>query len=155
MANETLTILEEGNLLTITNISANADGGTYFCVIFNEAGYDVAMGTLYVTPRIIVEPEDIKTDVNEVVYFECIAESFPFPMYQWERFIDGEAITQSGETSTQLLFNPVYYDNSGVYRCVVSAELDISTNTTVSRNATLYGEFVISFNFTSTHYFSS
>ena len=135
--NATLTM---NPVLNRTDITAPEDGGEYICIAVNDAGVGLSTSTLYVLPEFLEEPQDIKTDDGDVVYFTCLAESFPFPAYQWERLVNGQFEIVSGENGTVLLFDPVSYTDAGVYRCVVTNTINNTLNTIESQNATLFGK---------------
>ena len=127
-------------VLNVTNITAPENGGEYICIAVNEAGAGLSTSTLYVIPEFLQEPQDIETEDGVVESFMCVAESFPFPVYQWERLVNGEFEVVSGENETVLLFNPVRYADAGVYRCVVTNTINNTLNSIESQNATLFGK---------------
>jgi len=135
-------ILTMDPVLNLTNITAPENGGEYICVAVNDAGAGLSTSTLYVVPEFIEEPQDIKTENGSVESFSCLAESFPFPEYQWERYVNGQYEALSGEDGTVLEFDPVSYTDAGVYRCVVTNTINNTLNTIVSQNATLYGKIM-------------
>ena len=137
-----MTFVSRGQVLTISDVNATLHGGTYFCVVLNDAGYDVATGVLFVTVTFTQQPTDIKTTVNMNVEFTCEAQSFPHPSYSWERLIDGGFVNEERGNTTTLSFMPVSYSDAGVYRCVATSSNGSEVISTLgSDNATLYGEF--------------
>ena len=139
-----MTFVSRGQLLTISDVNAALHGGTYFCIVLNDAGYDVATGVLYVTVKFTQQPTDIKTIVNMNVEFTCEAQSFPHPSYSWERLIDGGFVNEEHGNTTTLSFMPVSYSDAGVYRCVATSSNGSEVISTLgSYNATLYGELNI------------
>ena len=134
----------ERQLLTISDVNATLHGGTYFCVVLNDAGYDVGTGVLFVTVTFTQQPTDIKTTVNMNVEFTCEAQSFPHPSYSWERLMDGGFVSDERGNMTTLPFMPVSYSDAGVYRCVATSSNGSEVISTLgSDNATLYGELNI------------
>ena len=127
-------------VLNLINITAPENGGEYICIAVNEAGAGLSTSTLYVIPEFLQEPQDIKTEDGVVESFTCVAESFPFPVYQWERLVNGEFEVVSDENRTVLLFSHVGYSDAGVYRCVVTNTINNTLNTIESQNATLFGK---------------
>ena len=133
-------ILENGTILFIESINATLNGGSYECVVINEAGLGRNDTTLYVRPVITEQPMDVETEVDNIVTQICIADSFPAPEYQWEMMnrTSGEFEQIDGETNTTLVFNYIGYDDYGRYRCVVSVPFLGSTIT--SDNVTITGK---------------
>ena len=136
------TTLSTGPNLTISSINATQDGGMYTCVVVNQAGQDSANVTLYVRPLIVDQPQDQFTRQGETVTLSCRADSFPSPLYQWEKFnTTSESYYQlSGETNRTLEFSSVEFDDFGDYRCVATAPVIGDTDT--SDNATITGKCV-------------
>ena len=104
-----LTTISTGPNLTISSINATQDGGMYTCVVVNQAGQDSANVTLYVRPLIVDQPQDQFTRQGETVTLSCRADSFPSPLYQWEKFnTTSESYYQlPGETNRTLEFRSV------------------------------------------------
>ena len=78
--------ISTGPNLTISSINATQDGGMYTCVVVNQAGQDSANVTLYVRPLIVEQPQDQFTRQGDSVTLSCRADSFPSPLYQWEKY---------------------------------------------------------------------
>ena len=119
-------ILENGTTtLVIESINATLNGGSYECVVINEAGLGRNDTTLYVRPVITEQPMDVETKVDNIVILTCIADSFPAPEYQWEMMnrTSGEFEPIDGETNTTLVFDPIDYDDYGTYRCNVTTSI--------------------------------
>ena len=129
--------ISSGPNLTISSINATQDGGMYTCVVVNQAGQDSANVTLYVRPLIVDQPQDQFTRQGDSVTLSCHADSFPSPLYQWEKYnTTSESYYQlPGETNLTLEFSSVEFDDLGDYRCVATApvigDIDISDNTTI------------------------
>ena len=139
-----MTFVSRGQILTISDVNATLHGGTYFCIVLNDAGYDVTTGVLFVTVAFTQQPTDIKTTVNMNVEFTCEAQSSPTPSYSWERLIDGGFVKDEHGNMTTLSFMPVSYNDAGVYRCVATSNNGSEVISTLgSDNATLYGELNI------------
>ena len=128
-------ILENGTILFIESINATLNGGSYECVVINEAGLGRNDTTLYVTPVITQQPMDVETLANLTVTLTCIADSFPAPVYQWEmNRTSGEFEQIDGETNTTLVFDSIDYEQYGTYRCVVNTpviEASVTSNSAV------------------------
>ncbi len=110
------------------------DGGTYTCVISNEAGSATATTGLLIVPEILSQPFNITTSAGVTRSLTCLAVGFPEPTYHWEKLMDGNRdllnMSAGGPglmdvfgvlnvTSRELNFDPVGYEDFGVYRCVV------------------------------------
>ena len=132
--------LSLSDLLTIPLVNATEDGGNYTCVVANEAGQGSASATLNVRPLIIQQPQQSSlTSEGQNVTLSCLADSFPRPRYQWEKFNTTSQTFDEvfGETNSTLVFSPVEFDNFGDYRCVATAPVineDVESN-----NATVTG----------------
>ena len=113
--------VENGTILFIESINGTLNGGSYECVVTNEAGLGRNSATLYVRPVITQQPMDIETEADNIVTLTCIVDSFPAPEYQWEMMnrITGEFEPIDEETNTTLVFDSIDYEQYGRYRCVV------------------------------------
>ena len=103
--------------LTVANISAS-EGGSYTCVVSNAAGDDSETATLYVQPYILIQPDDIFATLGSEVNFNCEAESFPDPEYQWMNADTGAIV---GNDSV-LDFPSADFRDEGRYVCAVTAD---------------------------------
>ena len=132
--------ISTGPNLTISSINATQDGGMYTCVVVNQAGQDSANVTLYVRPLIVDQPQDQFTRQGDSVTLSCRADSFPSPLYQWEKYnTTSESYYQlPGETNRTLEIISVEFDDFGDYRCVAIAP--VIGDTDRSDNATITGE---------------
>ena len=133
-------VLTMNPVFDLNNITAPENGGEYICIAVNDAGIGLSTSTLYVIPEFLQEPQEIKIEVGVDESFTCEAESFPFPVYQWERLVNGEIEVVSGEDGTVLLFTPATYADAGVYRCVVTNTINNTLNSIESQNAILFGK---------------
>ena len=129
-----------GSNLSIDNVNATEDGGSYSCFVFNTAGADLEIGELFVNPVVTIPPRSVLTNASERVRLTCFGDSFDPPQYQWE-FMNRN--TQQfepieGENSTELVFDSIDFDEYGMYQCVVSAIVIDSA-----------GQYLISVNVTS------
>ena len=119
---------ETDTTLIVSNISA-MNGGNYTCVVSNAADNDSATAVLHVEPIIVTQPTDILTRNGTVVSFTCAAESFPNPVYQWEKYNETTATFDTVMDGPVLQFTPAVFGDEGNYRCVASLQ-------GTSRNAT-------------------
>ena len=117
-------ILINSSSLTIDSVNGTNDGGSYTCLVINEAGVGREDTILYVRPVITEQPMDVNAENGSRVVLTCIANSFPEPEYQWERLNSSghfEPIYQ--ETEITLVFDPVKFSDVGTYRCVVTTPI--------------------------------
>ena len=135
---------ETDSILNRTNIAANEDGGTYTCVVSNDAGSGMDSATVNVMLVITENPTSFSTSVSQNQQFVCNATGFPEPTFQW--FKEGGNLTGnfSGEDTSVLRFTPVQFGDEGDYYCQVTSGNTILNSSVV----TLGGEF---FYYRSTH----
>ena len=109
-------------ILNLYDITAPEDGGTYDCVVLNEAGFGYASGILFLVPEFVVHPEDMLAAEGDAFNLTCLAESFPYPSYQWQMMDSTtmEYVDITGETNTYLQFPNVTFNDLGRYRCVAT-----------------------------------
>ena len=107
---------ETMEMLNLPDVDAST-GGIYTCVVANAAGNDADSTFLFIAPYFIIEPVSEETQNGSSVTFQCVAEAFPSPSYQWAR-TDGAPIREDVVTTTILLnFSPVVFGNEGDYYC--------------------------------------
>ena len=118
-------VVTNSSQLSITDTTGVDDGGVYTCIVINEAGYDTASITLYVSPVILLDPMDLFVEYGNTVNLTCEADSHPSPMYQWEKLNRTTDIFEAieEETTTTLLFPSIEYESYGRYRCVVTTPI--------------------------------
>ena len=114
----TVTVVGTKPFLEIMSVNAS-HGGSYQCVVFNNAGFETVDTNLSVAPLFIVQPQSIDRKVNEYTNLTCEAVSFPNPYYQWQRYIDGQ-FENISDANTSMLMLQVASDSYGLYRCVAS-----------------------------------
>lgn len=108
--------------LTVTGVNASQHGGEYACVVSNAAGNGSDTGTLNVAPVIIVQPvPTLPTSSGHTAVLNCVAQSFPSPVYHWEKLTNNQLSTVSNSNSSILVFNPVMFGNEGLYQCVAES----------------------------------
>ena len=124
--------------LELRNVNAS-HGGSYICVVINDAGFGLANTIVYIRTYFIEQPaENIFAKNLDPVTLTCGAESFPEPTFQWEKLNSSGYFQElPGETNSTLVFSSVGYNDFGNYQCVVrTAVLDI---TLISNTSTLHG----------------
>ena len=113
--------------LALFDITGENVGGVYTCIVINKAGYGTSSVTLalYVSPVIILDPEDQFVEYGDSVNITCEAESYPSPTYQWEKMDRITAIFEEleGETDRTIVFPSVKFEDYGRYRCVVTTPI--------------------------------
>ncbi len=120
------TVVGSEDKLFIDSINAPMHGGEYICVVMNDAGIGIATTVLNVPVEFVTHPQSINTTINSVFNLTCIAEAFPSPTIQWEKN-DSNTGVQSGligENMTYLEFDPVEYDEFGLYKCRAYNEIN-------------------------------
>lgn len=135
---------------------AISDAGEYTCTVSNNAGQGNATTVLFLEPRIVSRPSDIRTRVNDSVRFTCTAEGFPPPTITWE-CIDCEELELGSGISSGIfdvsLSHPstgvvigtlellsVSYSDYGQYSCLVNSTV-ATRNFAIQSTATLSGRF--------------
>lgn len=103
-------------VLELESVNAS-DGGSYECVVANNAGFEIVEANLSVAPVFVEQPFDRNGVINEMVEFTCQAVSFPYPYYQWQRYAQGQFEDISGADASVLTFT-VASDSFGLYRCM-------------------------------------
>ena len=127
-----------GQELVLENVNAS-HGGSYDCVVINDAGFEVVSTIVYIRPYFIEENvKNVYTETMVPVTLTCGAESFPDSTFQWEKMNSSGYFQEiSGETNSTLVFSSVGYNDFGNYQCVArTSVLDI---TLISNTSTLHG----------------
>ena len=126
--------------LTISTINATEDGGSYECVVINDAGFGVATANLYVRPIIVEDPVDMEPNTGDNITLSCRAESFPYPEYRWEMMNPDTNMFENmpGAISNVLELNMIQFSDFGMYRCCANAPT--INEEMCSNNATVTGE---------------
>ncbi len=105
--------------------SAQMTGGDYSCIAINEAGYDNATVTLYISLQIVQQPISQFAQNGDSITLTCIADSFPAPTYQWEkRNMSTDTFEPIfGATDSNLVLMSTEHDDYGEYHCVVTTPI--------------------------------
>ena len=111
--------------LQITSVSAPLHGGEYTCVVMNAAGMQLESSVLYVPTEFVTHPESINVTARSNFSLTCIAEGYPYPIYQWQKMNRTNGVFEdiAGEEGTILQFNDTDYADFGMYRCVAYNEI--------------------------------
>ena len=120
--------------LDLSSVNAS-HGGSYECIITNDAGFEALSTNVFVRPYFVEQPAaNVYTETGQNVTLDCNAESFPPPTFQWEKKDDnGNFVALSGETGRYLVYISVTAGAFGEYRCVVrTQELDSTITSDVS-----------------------
>ena len=127
-------IIGNDSMLEVMDIDASS-GGNYTCTVSNAAGSGSASTTLYVAPYIVTPLEEQTLTTNgSNVNISCDADGFPSPTVSWVDMENAEVVNTS-----LLEFSPVVFGDEGLYRCVVTAEIN-GTSFTATDNTTLVGK---------------
>ena len=131
--------------LTIASVTAPMHGGTYDCIVINDAGTEFDSGTLYVHPTIVQDPVDTLAEAGTTISLTCLAESFPFPTYQWQMMDRDSGLYENlaGETESILTLSPVQFNDYGRYRCVATNVIDGIERTVNSSSALVTGKLTL------------
>ena len=134
-------IIGNDSMLEVMDIDASS-GGNYTCTVSNAAGSGSASTTLYVAPYIVTPLEEQTLITNgSNVNISCDADGFPSPAVSWVDMTNAEVVNTS-----LLEFYPIVFGDEGLYRCVVTAEIN-GMNFTAIDNTTLVGKQRTSINF--------
>ena len=125
-------------VLPVSPVTAAADGGSYECVVINDAGTGVAVTNLYVRPLIMEHPIDRSASTGDNITLSCRAESFPYPEYHWEKLNNSMFERVPGADSNMLELNTIEFNDFGTYRCCATAPQ--INERACSNNATVTGE---------------
>ncbi len=125
--------------LRFENFTGEENGGRYFSVIMNDAGFEVIVRNVYMLPLFVKEPEDIITEVNETVVLSVAVDGSPFPSIQWQKLENGLFTDLNGQNQPLLMIESVNYTDAGVYRCVLTSTINSTVHTTISKETTVSG----------------
>ncbi|XP_065904165.1 hemicentin-1-like isoform X3 [Dysidea avara] len=106
-------IVINGNQLTVNRVTYLL-GGTYTCIVSNEAGEGRDSSDLFVNPVIIIHPVSQSAQVGQTVTFNCVAGAYPSPSYSWSTPDTNIFVTSSIMISTT-------YSSFGNYTCTASS----------------------------------
>ena len=138
-------VVSKDHTLSIASVNITVTG-FYSCIAFNDAGVGVDISTLYMTPLIIKHPQSSVAKIEDGLNLTCMAQSFPSPTYQWQKFNETTSqfvdISSNGNNSI-LKLNPVGSDGYGQYRCVASIFVKGITNSTFSDVARISSGIVV------------
>ena len=126
--------------LDILDVDASEDGGEYDCIVSNEVGIGRATAILYVEPYFTLQPADAAVSEGASATLTCMAESFPYPTYKWQKLQGSMFVDVADETDTLTVH--VGNDSCEVYRCVATTVILGSTSSIYSNKATVCGEFI-------------
>ena len=115
------TAVSNTTILSLDEVIGSS-GGVYTCIAINEAGSDNATVTLYVSPEILQDPENVYVQDGDTVTLNYEADSFPSPYYQWEIMNVSSGVFEPiyWEMNNTLVFDPIDYEDYGTYRCEVT-----------------------------------
>ena len=128
--------------LDIMAVDATEHGGEYDCIVSNEAGIGRATAILYVEPYFTLQPVDVLANIGETVTFTCMAESFPYPSYQWQKRQESVFVNILNEDDNTLTID-VSSDSHGVYHCAATNVILGRELTVTSSPAILHGKPVL------------
>lgn len=123
-------LIEDGSL--IIRDALITDTGVYFCNATNKFGYDTRNTTVNVKRKTQIQTKPIRQDIRRgsTASFRCVATTDSSLTQQIDWFKDGQLISYSGRFSKDSLDQNtlkivnVQFDDSGIYTCRASTELD-------------------------------
>ena len=97
------------------------------------------MVSCLLTQFITIPPSDVLANEGDRVSLTCFADSFEAPNYQWEfrNRTTRQFELLEGENRTELLLDPIEYEEYGMYRCNVTATVSDGNEATVSSEPAL------------------
>ena len=123
--------------LPVSDVTA-ADGGSYTCLVENEAGVSEATAVLSVPLYISGEQVGLNTSNGSMENITCMIEGFPIT-YVWEKMGEVNVSDSSANGSGSMMmpevtyspvlmgrileFNPILFGAEGVYRCVAIGDV--------------------------------
>lgn len=111
-------------ILIISSVSAPQHGGTYTCIASNAAGSTNISTNLFVSPRFLIKPQDVRTEIGFNESLTCEVESYPVPSYSWTK--EGSLVSPS---DYRYPFYPVEFGDEGEYTCTaVSNSLSLDSS---------------------------
>ena len=125
--------------LHFENFTGKENGGRYFSVVMNDAGFEVIVRNVYILPLFVKEPDDIITKVNETIVLSVAVDGSPFPSIQWQKLENGLFKDLYGQNQPLFVIESVNYTDAGVYRCVLTSTINSTVRTTISKETTVSG----------------
>ena len=121
LLNDTSLIVGNEQTLVLTNINASF-GGSYDCLVINDAGYGIDSSILFVVPEFVTHPQNVELEQMQTLTLTCEAEAFPSPSIKWEKMNRTNGIYEAifGENITVFTISSVAFNDFGMYRCVAS-----------------------------------
>ena len=124
-----------------TLLSNHSLGGTYTCIVTNEAGSDNASAIVFIRP--VVLPEVVIASNGDLVILICQVQAYPSSIIRWEKENSMGIFEAVNRSESTLTFRPPAVRDEGVYRCVASVEgQSDKISTTVSRITGNNNEFI-------------
>ena len=97
-------------------------GGTYSCVVLNDAGEHNASTHLFVAPYFLEQPvEGVFTSAGSTFNISCVAAAFPDPEYLWAREEGGEIRMENLVNESIFTITSIQYGEEGNYYCNVTS----------------------------------
>ena len=138
-ANGSDLIGENATNLTLPDIMAST-GGTYSCVVSNDAGNHSASTYLFVSPYFLEQPvESVHTSNGSTFNISCVAEAFPEPEYRWGHEDGRDIRMEILVNTTVFVISRIQFGDEGNYYCNITS----NNNGIVSRSALISGMSVM------------
>ena len=121
LLNDTSLIISKNQTLVLYNINGSF-GGTYDCLIINNAGFGIDSSILFIIPEIVVHPQRKNLERMQTLILNCEVDGFPFPHIQWEKKNRKSGIYEKTPCVdvTVFIISSVNFSDLGMYRCVAS-----------------------------------
>ena len=121
LLNNTSLIISKNQTLVLYNINGSF-GGTYDCLIINNAGFGIDSSILFIIPEFVVHPQDKELKQMQTLRLKCEVEGFPFPYIQWEKKNRETGIYEETPCVdvTEFFISSVAFSDFGMYRCVAT-----------------------------------
>ena len=118
-------------VLKLANLNASY-GGNYTCTVNNAAGSDSVDTTLFIEPYVVTPLDEIIITVSgSNKNISCDTAGFPSPDMKWV-----DSTNKEISDSPLLEFSPATFGDEGLYRCVITAEIN-------GMNFTVIGETLL------------
>ncbi len=117
-------IVANSPVLMISDVQLG-DAGIYACVSDNVIVTVIEPVTLYIQPNVTNTLIEMFVEDGDRVVFPCMATGFPTPTYHWEILNTTTSMFEiiPNENMSQLVIDPVAFDDFGRYRCVATVAL--------------------------------
>ena len=113
------------------------DGGTYYCLAKNDIGSSDELSTTF---EVLYPPTNVRTQPRRVAnltvgdrkHFECLAEGYPKPTFEWLQTVTETSEYRSEERKDTMYargnariigLSSISYENEGTWTCIATNEI--------------------------------